>query len=766
MKKLIAGFMTALMALLPLVSAAQLGNYPAILEDADGVLDAIVVVGADAKPSDVVGAVDLAVRLAEVGKTAVSQACSGASADVNGVRKDTINLPSTASGTGLGDSSAFPASGVLKTFHYTGLKDSHITWRSDEYDYHEQVSLAAAEFRHDFQDNKVNGTETLVINSGDIWYDFVFDEALNLGAASSAGTIASPDYTYPINIELLGKPFQIVGLGTNQMKMLAGSVGTATATTPVVNGDYSVYSDLGSNGAWARVIIKDADDNTVDTLTINQGSSKDSSATGLTVQITAVRALMDGTIVGSDIVVGLTADGTTKTYDASADVTSTTNNDRYPGETDWGIQVVVAASAANITANDYIRVIYKPTSKQYLKAGDKIEFPNNYADLGFEGWNTDKWTTITLEPVSGVTGYDKDADTTSYGNLNGIKIVAAESGSIMTPSGNAFTTAYILFNATQAAGTSAPIMIGYYDTSKSKVLVDPDAAATDEYGAEVLLTAGTTTFNYQFTMNYGGVGDSSYALWFNYTEPFNVTNLGTTGGYDELNINLGTKVVANYRNTSAWTTSNAPEWRLGSSDNAQTTDVNITAAGEVVNAGIKSADIVGDQGLILVAPEANAGANKVVVNVPSKDLKIKAYFGKLGEGVSGNEVTYDSYPSIPITTAVAKLDSEVTAADKIKNMISVGGPAVNMVTADALGLEYPTNGITSTIPENKGLIKVVDSPYEEGADKVIVVVAGWEAEHTRVAASVLQKYHTKLSGVTASEVEVSGSVGSPTVTEV
>jgi hypothetical protein len=538
--------------------------------------------------------------------------------------------------------------------------------------------------------------------------------------------------------------------------MLAGSVGTATATTPVVSGDYSVYSDLGADSSWARVIIKDADGNTVGTETVTSGSYKDNAATGLTIQVTAVRALMDGTVVGADIVVGPTSDGTTKTYDGSATVVSDTTNDRFPGTTTWGILVSIA-NAGRITANDYIRVIYRG-DKMYMKAGEKIEFPNDFAELAFEGWNTDLFATITVEPVSNVEGIDKDSDTTIYSDLNGLKISSDVSGSIQAPNGDAYSEAYILLNTSLSASDSKLVMIGYYDDSAAKILVDPNAAATDKYAAEVITNAGGETLTYNFTLNYGGVGDSTYRLTF------------TIGGHNDTTVvqlfRIGTGIYVDYVNTTDWTNEMIPEFRLGSTTSAQATDVRIVSGGTNESAGTKAKDIVGDQGLILLAPESNAGSQEVKVKIPAKDLKIKAYFGKLGEGVSGNEVTYDSYPSIPVSTAIARLDSEVTASDKNKNLISVGGPAVNMVSADALGLEYPTRGVESGIPENKGMIKVIDDPYETGNDVVVIVVAGWEAEQTRAASSVLQKYGEKLAGVTAAEVEVTGTVGSPTVTEV
>ena len=150
--------------------------------------------------------------------------------------------------------------------------------------------------------------------------------------------------------------------------------------------------------------------------------------------------------------------------------------------------------------------------------------------------------------------------------------------------------------------------------------------------------------------------------------------------------------------------------------------------------------------------------------VPFKDLKAVVYFGKKGEGVSGDTVSYTSYPSIPISSAVARLDSELTTSNKAKNLITVGGPCVNSVTAEALGLSYPTCGAASTIPEDKGLISVVDSPYTDG--KYVLVVAGWEVDNTRAASSAVQLYDTKLAGITSSAVEVTGTVGAPTVTAV
>ncbi|PIZ35526.1 MAG: hypothetical protein COY38_02120, partial [Candidatus Aenigmarchaeota archaeon CG_4_10_14_0_8_um_filter_37_24] len=61
--KLLSAILTALMAISPFVAAVDLGSYPTFLFTNHN-LDAYVVVGSAAQPADVVGAVDLAVRLA------------------------------------------------------------------------------------------------------------------------------------------------------------------------------------------------------------------------------------------------------------------------------------------------------------------------------------------------------------------------------------------------------------------------------------------------------------------------------------------------------------------------------------------------------------------------------------------------------------------------------------------------------------------------------------------------------------------------------
>jgi len=776
-EKLIASFLAALMLFAPTALAATaLKDYPTFLAT-DHTLDAYVVVGSAAKTEDVAGAIDIALRLTEL--SYVEKTVTGAAgAAVDGIEKDGIgfNNNNLATGSSAGASTitnAFPSGSIVKSFHYSGLKDSTYKWKANDYDYREQVDLSGITMRNDYGTNYINGTLTMVVESGDVIYQYVFEKAINLSTATTAGTtgtIANPEYTYPINIKMLGKDFSIVSVGDSQIKMLQGSIGTATATTGITFGDYTVYSDLGSNAAWARVIIKDKDGNTKDTLIISQADSKDSSAAGLTVKVTAVRALQDGTVVGTDLVVGSTTAGVEKTYDTSADVTSTgTASDLFPGETaNWGIQVSSTgfASPGSITATTAnIQVVYKPTTTQYIKAGSKLSLPNNYGDLGLEGYNTDKFATITIKPITSISAYNYSADTQAFGSLNGIEITSDPAGSIISRAGNAYSKAYILLNYSTGSNIY-PVMIGFYDSSKAKIIVN-GTAETSTVGTgrnlgftltQELLTYwmnANDSLAYPFRLNYGSAGEQDWYLnvtiWPNGTIIRSMT-VGTAGTQD---VSIG------FRNktTPVWTTSAVPEFQLGVTlASAEAYDVNATTDSTSPSSiGVATQDILDNMGVIIVSPSANSAGDKVVFKIPAKTLAAKVYFGKLGAAAAAGAVTY--HDIVPITTPVAKMDTDpemaVGGSGRLKNIVTVGGPCINKITAEAMNLTYPACGAASTIPTNKAIIEVKDDVFTTG--KKVVIVAGWEKENTRTASSVLQQYGTLLAGITASKVEVTAA---------
>jgi hypothetical protein len=114
-------------------------------------------------------------------------------------------------------------------------------------------------------------------------------------------------------------------------------------------------------------------------------------------------------------------------------------------------------------------------------------------------------------------------------------------------------------------------------------------------------------------------------------------------------------------------------------------------------------------------------------------------------------VTIEKPQRIEIGSALlASQVSDTTAA----NIVTVGGPCINSVTAEIMGLTYPACGEQSGMSEGEAMIKL----YESGTN-VAVVVAGWSADDTTRATRVLAdwKTHQASGKLTGSEVKVTGT---------
>lgn len=135
-------------------------------------------------------------------------------------------------------------------------------------------------------------------------------------------------------------------------------------------------------------------------------------------------------------------------------------------------------------------------------------------------------------------------------------------------------------------------------------------------------------------------------------------------------------------------------------------------------------------------------------------------------GTPGSTTTYESV--VPITTPIAKLDTEITSADRTaKNLILVGGPCVNTLVAELASAGKLTMGgealtcdawnAKSAAGDLFGLIEIINDAFSSG--KAALVVAGSTAAETREATSVLQNYAAH--ALTGSAVKIVGNVVTP-----
>ncbi|MEM2713963.1 MAG: hypothetical protein QXS07_02100 [Candidatus Pacearchaeota archaeon] len=107
-------------------------------------------------------------------------------------------------------------------------------------------------------------------------------------------------------------------------------------------------------------------------------------------------------------------------------------------------------------------------------------------------------------------------------------------------------------------------------------------------------------------------------------------------------------------------------------------------------------------------------------------------------------------------------DTELTSELKAKNLIIIGGTAVNRVAAEALDLPYPTYGsseawqtATGVTGEGQAILKLLDNPYTAG--KQALLVAGWSGSDTTKAARALKENIPGIAGKASVKLDTSSA---------
>ena len=133
------------------------------------------------------------------------------------------------------------------------------------------------------------------------------------------------------------------------------------------------------------------------------------------------------------------------------------------------------------------------------------------------------------------------------------------------------------------------------------------------------------------------------------------------------------------------------------------------------------------------------GQDTIKVYYPDEQVSANVFVLSSGAATASSGSTGGStiQESVPISTAVARLDSEIDATSRqTKNLILVGGPVVNSLVAELAAAgktwdatKYRTNG------EGTYVLDYVDGAFASG--KAALVVAGHSAADTRSAAAKL-----------------------------
>jgi hypothetical protein len=715
MKIKIATFLTALLlAMSPVLAVYDLGDYPGFLFDNHN-LDAYVVYGNDAAVSDVVGGTDLAIRLA--GESYEEVSSGGSTTVVSGGKSEDIPIGKALAATNYLDV-------VMDDTDLGGLLDSSVTFQSESYNYRELVVLGSStpaihSSLTGSDDDYKSDIYMETASSGALAYYWVFDEAIQVNASTS---------TNPLEMDFLGKTMKIT------------SVSTATKFTAYV-GD-SFFMNVGDSVTVEGKTV------TLDRVGSSGTVIVDIDGTTYTVSGTQARGGIEITIddyfysdtpsdCAATLVMGKQSSETYQDGDVYSKNDSICDND--PNDTDcweWDIAGLKTNSATTVgstgpSGGPYIGIrstfVVNDDTDNPISAGECFSFPNGYVEVCFDSLTVadDDYMTLTLEAPHSVeldgstvnalylkTSVE-DGITLNAAGITGLSSdVRSDQVWLLTNSSN---YVFLFYRSSDGAKTSAG-----YVTNASSVAYAADNFAEMTYG-------NTKDTNVQLDLS-GAVGTANAVnLTFNILGK-TTTDLGDS--YDDIRVQLkhtGGGAFAGLGSTASTEEADEVAWCGG------------TGTCTWTNVGTKDEDHRTMYGIIIENPESHGASDEVVLKIPNEQLFAKVV-------VKGPTTTVTSTSSdgvkqvVPITNAVAKLDTEVSLPVE-KHLVLVGGPGVNKLTAQAMGYTYPTYGSQMTGEEfgaGEGFVKVFEDVLETGY--VAVVVAGWSASDTRNAASVLQQF--------------------------
>jgi hypothetical protein len=735
-KKFLATGLSAVMAGATLaggaLAATPLSAYPDFLGK-NGQIDAFVVVGADAQPADIVGAGDVVAGLASLSYTMVSS--SGTSVSVSGGTTEDLDV-----GTALNATTAF--SSVVDNTDLPNLADSSVTFsvkgESETYDYHEEIrltngikvqtGLSATSPDEDFKDKIF-----LEVLSGSVEYRFVFDESLK-----STLKIINASDDDPITLPFMGRELRITKADADSITVDVGERFFLKAGQDAVTSDGKkvVFHKALTSGSTnkAQISIDGVSD------IVNENSVKRIGSTEVKVEDIADD---DGIEFDSAVVIV----GTAATNNKASDTFDNGEGYIIPCGTawhtsgcnikdaDWVWHLENLDSASPIIGVKFDERIDSPDDNPPTLGGDNnvFDLPGGFAWISLDSVSTDKYQEYEM------TDKIKDVRTESGAVIAGAHVLefrGAGDDDSFTAAGKKTDNIYFHFNSSVDPNRLDLFWEDSKDGNKIKRFKS--------------ILNGTTQDAFQ--INYQKSSIPIHIEYSNTTKSFNIIVAGDGGS----NLKFYVQTSSNSTDDIDW---------VGHSD-SDTNQANDILYGTRDISGWEE-DTMTPDGLIVVDPDANAASDRFKIKVPAKfgsnDFQVKVTIGSSGTTTTTSSGAIKQL--VPITGSITKLDTEVGAAEKAKNLVLVGGPAVNRLTAEAMGLSYPSYGAASGIAENTALIKIVDNAFTTG--KAAVIVAGYEAENTRLATSVLQQAATKLAGISASEVTVRGaSVASAVITPV
>ncbi|MDH3352937.1 MAG: hypothetical protein OEL87_00635 [Nanoarchaeota archaeon] len=690
------------------VGAASAASYPTPFTS-----NTAIVVGANAAPSDNIAASSVASNLDAASTTTAVTTLTGAT----GVTEDEVALGGNISTTTAGATSKITA--TLTDSKIDSLLDTKISWDdggasgADDYNIHEEIIVGDTSIKTTFDDNDF--AELLAMtNDKSIEYRYVFDDAFNV---TGVGTTNADD----LYLTLLGKQYEIDAMTATSITVVTSEkVSLAIGESVTVDGKTFTVDDIFDGSVQVNgEIITTSNTKKIGGIQVNVDS----------VGYHANSPELSKTIlkIGKDI---------TKTY---------SDGEEYIGEDEDDPMWVWSISDPS-TAAGYIGVKYNQKQTRdtddVVYEGGSYMLPENFGEVKFEGT-----TDVTYEDFK---IYFDDAedlwnstDLTSTAQTQDAPVLVIESvdgtkDAIQLSTASQETSKMYLRWAAYTAGTEANTTDGALEVFYSDVDGTVQDAIKPRYSTKY--NAANTSTTTVSTQDIGDliVGDTTVAM-----------NASVTNGNLRITFIDGEAAqpfTVDVGGVNLTATAGSLKW-FGA--DVEATDKEDGLAGDLLVAGTSVGtydnDIMTTNGQIIKTPESNLDNDEVIFSVPSDRV-----FAKVSVVAGGDAATTTEAGVMTV------MDNAVSSVAG-KNLIVIGGSAINSVAADLLGSAYAGAAFTSAtgVASGEFLIQSFDR-----AGKTALLVAGYNAADTEKAVTYLLNNDVdttvgmKMKGTSATEATV------------
>ena len=552
------------------------------------------------------------------------------------------------------------------------LIDGKVDWGDKSYDIREMINFTAgAEISTSVNttgSKEFGGDPYISMTAGSVAYLYHFDDKFKENDTTTQNLSSST----PLEITFLGKPLEITDISTTgntiSLKM-AGDYTFKEGESQIVNGETVTAGSIFESSVEitlsgvTKIISKgssfDFGDNTVKVDTIGYNANNpDLSKVILNIGTKVSDTVTDGEIFE------LFHD-----YDPDNDAPweweiETGNTAAGHWIHNIGIKLRLQADDLDISDSD--------PNPDPLGVGGVFTFPNNYAAISFDSITDASYCKVTIENKE-----DYDVNSSASSNSNGDNmdgfVWSGDQSNCFSVAGTDTSRVYTMKGTGSANNATWDI---WYDTTE---------------GIKKNQTRSTVTFNIDW-------GDTIMAVSFQNST--GSSNLGPNEQYikiakdtnaDTRDQNIYLNVSQGFQEFGSTEDFDTGRYEVSYGTGGNTSATNIDLSGRDYQALTMYGIIVGDAGSNV---EDDLDNDKVVLFVPNDRTQAVVSIG------AGSQVTGDAVVEPVLTTE--------SGASGYSNLILVGGPCVNSLTADYMGLTYPACEGASTITEDKAVIKLVE----------------------------------------------------------